>query len=454
MHSKTVTPLGKKQQFAQNVLSYIALFILGCLVWISQYNVFQTDDFIYASQTRDLGFFHSCLDLYTRWGGRFFSYSLNSLSLAGNEHFWWIPKLFPPFLWLLFLLGLFLNFKSYFKNTTGEAVKNSLIFFLFYTLCLGNIAEHYFWISGATVYFLPVILLLFYFFVSLKKSVLCRIVEAILIILILGSNEFVALLLLSVLISRLGKMHSRRNVVLGLIGICFFLVAFLAPGNFSRYDAGGSTLLITLLKKSAVLLYNSGYAALKTGLLLPLFIFIFKNTLSMFAAQLDPRGWRFLAAATAVCFLLLSYMFLLMPGRAGELSVVLLLLTVASGLAKYSIEISRFWWVSILALCLPKIQVINYKVHQVSFNYNIVSIFEDTFVTDLKAYEAEISERADILENSEEENVVLKPIQTLPKVLYFDEMGSLRNENYVNDQMEKFYRKKSVSILKPGDEVK
>lgn len=65
--------------------------------------------------------------------------------------------------------------------------------------------------------------------------------------------------------------------------------------------------------------------------------------------------------------------------------------------------------------------------------------------TDLKEYEREMNERVDIIKNSPQDSVVVDKIKEIPRILYFDEMASEKEqETYVNDQLQKYFNKKYI----------
>jgi ABC-type iron transport system FetAB ATPase subunit len=82
-----------------------------------------------------------------------------------------------------------------------------------------------------------------------------------------------------------------------------------------------------------------------------------------------------------------------------------------------------------------------------SFNidFNINTIVKEILQTDLKAYDREIENRIEKLKNSSQDSLILDKIQTVPKVLYFDELSSEdEDRKYVNDQLEKYFDKKYI----------
>lgn len=128
-----------KMKFFQKIIFGISIITFIGLCYISSFNVFQTDDYIYASQTRDLGALENAFTLYKNWGGRYFTYSLNTIIPAGKSEFYWLPKVLPIAYFTLLICGFYNNLRFYFKQKKTEALEKSFILFLFYTVCLSNI---------------------------------------------------------------------------------------------------------------------------------------------------------------------------------------------------------------------------------------------------------------------------------------------------------------------------
>lgn len=69
----------------------------------------------------------------------------------------------------------------------------------------------------------------------------------------------------------------------------------------------------------------------------------------------------------------------------------------------------------------------------------------ELFTTDLKEYEGEMNERVDMIKNSSQDSVVVNKIKEVPRILYIDEMASVKEqETYVNDQLQKYFNKKYI----------
>ncbi len=430
------------------VLLGLSIFCLAGLCWISCFNVYQTDDYIYAAQSRDLGLFVYMKELYFTWGGRYFSYSVNALSPVIFDSYTMLPKVFPIVYFVLFLLGCYLNFRIYFKEKLNVALFNSLLFFLFYTLCLGSISEHYFWFSGANVYFLSHILLLFFLFFWQKKSLSSfhKAVIVLLIMILMGTNEVVALFLLMFLGAAFLSYKTKEHFFYLLVGFLFFLFLFAAPGNYKRLDTGAHLFIEMMAKKFAIMVYNFGYVVVKVGFIVPLFLLVFRSHLEIVNSKLS----LFLLKYAVTCWLLLivflGFMSLILPSRSGELVMILSLLMCSLLLMKFSnFQIEKLWWIG-LVIFLPKLNFFSYRSSTFFLNYNLESIIEEAFVTDLSQYQSQMIERHHLLESFEKTELMLPRIQTIPKVLYFEEMGTKDQPNYINNQLEKFYKKEAVFV--------
>lgn len=216
-------------KFLENFLFILSLIVIICLCYFTSFNTFQTDDYGFAGKTNNIGIFAHITELYFNWGGRFFSYSLNTLNPAGNLYLNWVPKLFPIFLWASLIVGFYLNLRRYFHLNLVKALKKSSVAFLFYTIILASISEHYFWITGAIVYFLPHVFALFFIYIiGIRNPKLYhQIIKYLLIVLIMGSNEIIALFLLLFLSFELYKNHSKKSIVEFSTGLIFFCIIFL-----------------------------------------------------------------------------------------------------------------------------------------------------------------------------------------------------------------------------------
>lgn len=426
----------------------ISIIIFICLCYISFYNVFQTDDYIYAAQSRNLGILYNCFDFYKNWGGRYFTYSLNTLIPAGKPEFYWLPKTLPVFYFVLLIFGFYKNFRFFFKLNKSEALQKSFVLFLFYTVCLTSISEHYFWISAANIYLLSIILVnfLIYFFGRFQYNRKVKPIIFLLLFLLMGSNEFVAIYLLLFLIFNYIQNKQKDNFLFLVFGSFWFLLSFFAPGNFNRFTESETNFLIKNAKRIGVFMINSGYVFLKISLILPLFIVFFEEEIKIVLSKISINKIRIYLAFSLVTLLFSGFLFLLNSGRTID-TITFYTLLLSSFLVYYYFEnYKKLFWISVIILFLPTIPLFHFKSTNFYLSYNVNTIFKEIIYTNLKKYENEINARHEILKHSKETKVYLKPITSKPKVLYFEELGTEEAPNYINSQLEKFYKKDKIFL--------
>ena len=144
-------------RFLENSLFIFAILIFVAFGYFTFFNVYQTDDYIFSFFTRKFGFFGAACDLYLHWGGRYFGYSLNLLNPVALDSENLLPKIYPMLLMVLFITVVAVNFREFFGYSLADSFKKSFLFFFFYTVLLLSLPEHFFWITGSNIYFLPVI---------------------------------------------------------------------------------------------------------------------------------------------------------------------------------------------------------------------------------------------------------------------------------------------------------
>ncbi|NRS91164.1 hypothetical protein HNQ03_000229 [Chryseobacterium sp. 16F] len=411
------------------------------------FNTYQTDDYGFAASTNELGIWQHCIQKYFNWGGRYFAFSLNAFNPAGNLSLNWLPKAFPMFLWGNLIFGFFLNFQRYFNLNNSQAVKKSFIAFLFYTVVLASLSEHYFWLTGAIVYQLPHIFGLYFLYIlGIKKTnLLLEILKYFLIFAMMGSNEIVALFLLLFLIFQFYKNLNKDTFSQFVFGLIFFCFTFFAPGNFVRMGDEETDFWMSNLKKIAVAIANAVYVLLKVGLIIPLFIAVFQAEILKIKQQFSVKDlWKFQMMLMVV--LAFTGFIMVASERSLEPILIFALLSTSVLVSQYFNKIKKLWMVSLALIFIPSIMLFPYKSIYFNLNYNLNEIGEELISTDLQKFENEIADRHETLRTSKSKEVGLKPIKTVPKILYFDELGTVNNRNYVNSQLKAFYKKKSVFI--------
>lgn len=431
----------------QNIVLFLSVLIGVGLAYISFFNVYQTDDYFWSYTTRKVGLLQSFIDTYTNWGGRYFGYSINMFNPVFYDSNNILPKIYPVFLMLSFIGVSALNFKEYFSYSLKESLKKGFLLFFFYTVLLVSLPEHYFWITGSNVYFVPVILsgILLYFFKKYEKTQrkIWFYLSALLIIILMGSNEILALILEGLLLVNYYQKRDKENLFLVLLGTIFLLVCFLAPGNFNRMGEVERG-MVKWLKRIALFGADTAYVGLKVIAVLPLFIKVFEEELKKITVQITFKKAVLFWSVVLIPLLFTSYI-LTSIARQFESILFYFLLTFSLLLYFKFEKIKKIWWVSLLIIFLPELKIFPEKYSYFNIDFNGENIVMELLNTDLKEYEREMNERVEIIKNSSQDSVVVDKIKVVPRILYIDEMASEKEqETYVNDQLQKYFNKKYI----------
>lgn len=431
----------------QNILLFLSIILCIGLVYINLFNVYQTDDYIWSYSTRKLGLLGSFKETYMHWGGRYFGYSINMFNPVFYDKSGIFPKIYPVFLIFSFIGVTTLNCKEYFKYSLGESLKKALIFFFFYTILLISIPEHYFWITGSNIYFIPVILagFLLYFFKKNEETgrKIWFYLSVLLIIVLMGSNEILALILQGLLMILYDQKRNKQNLIFLGVGSLFLLASFLAPGNFSRMGETEEG-IVKWIKRAGIFGANTMYIVFKTLLVIPLFIKVFEKELHEIREKITFRKAVVIWAVSLLPLLFTGY---IANTIARQFESVLFYFFITFSLIfvfKFE-EIKKFWWVSVMVIFLPEFKVFPKKYSNFDVDYNLTNIAKEITETDLKGYENQVNNRIKLIEKTPGDSVVVDRIKAVPGVLYFDEMASVNeDETYVNDQLQKYFNKKYI----------
>ncbi|SIQ07353.1 hypothetical protein SAMN05880574_10527 [Chryseobacterium sp. RU37D] len=432
----------------QNILLFLSILLLIGLMYIALFNVYQTDDYIYSYGTRKLGLLGNIQNFYMNWGGRYFGYTINMFNPVSRDLENILPKIYPVFLFLAFISILALNFKIYFKISFINSITKGLLLFFFYTVILVSLSEHYYWITGANIYFLPIILfgilLLFYHQFQETGKKYWFYLSAFGILILMGSNEIMALILLGILTVLYFQDKSKEHKIVLFVGLAGFLLSFLAPGNFKRLADSTDIFYIKWLKRGGIFGVNTVYISFKLILILPLFIKVFERELKRIINKIS---FKKAIIIWAISFLPLVFTGYIMNtiGRQFENLIFFYLISFSVVMTFKFEKIKKFWPISFVIIFLPKINIFTEKYSKFNVNYNLNSILKEILYTDLKAYDREIENRISTIKNSPKDSLILDKIKTVPQVLYFDEMSSVNEEKkYVNDQLQKYFDKKYI----------
>lgn len=439
-----------KMRLAKNIVLFLSICLFVGLIYISFFNVYQTDDYIFSYQTRKLGLLGSMESLYLKWGGRYFGYSLNTLNPVSYDNFGILPKVYPVFLITSLIAVFTLNFSYYFKYSFWKALSNSFLLFFFYTVLLIVLPEHYFWITGMNIYLLPVILggILLYFLGKYHQSLHKKwyYLSLGLIIILMGSNEIIALLLEGLLIFYYFQNKAKDRLFLVILGGVFLLVSFLAPGNFIRLNVTSDSFFIKWIKRIGLFGANEIFIITKIIIVIPLFIKIFESEIATIYQKIDIKKSFILYGISLLSVFFLAYITNAI-GRQFENIIFYSLIMFSLSAFLYKEKVKKLWWVSLLLLFVPKMEFFPKKYTGFNISYNLNNFCKEIFITDLKGYEIEVNQRIEKIKNTKNDTLTLERIKNVPKILYFDELSTKSEEKkYVNDQLEKYFNKKTINV--------
>jgi hypothetical protein len=308
---------------------------------------------------------------------------------------------------------------------------------------LFSISEHYFWVSANNIYILPAVIALFliYFWDKKPQNPGFKIIRFLLIFLLMGSNEIMEIYLLAFLWFNYFKKKTVSNISYSLFGTIFFLISFLAPGNFFRPSPADEQLngsfLILFFKKAVIFAKISGHILLKTAVLMPLFIYVFKNEIDSVIKRVSIKNIKISSGFTVLVIAFMAYLALIIFRRTMELPMFFTLLSGAVLCRYYFKTIQKWYWISLIIIFLPKFHLFLY------FDFNLNTIAQELLYTRLSEYEKEMNERHRFIRNSSGKEVVVEPIKNVPKILFFVELNAHKNPNA---QLRHFYNKDAIYL--------
>lgn len=432
----------------KKLIFFILTLFIASLLYISFFNRFQTDDYFLAWNLMEFGALGSWIETYTQWSGRYFSFSLVKLTPLLFHQYDIYPTLSVIFSIFLLAWSSFLLLKNYFENTFKNSWIKSIVFCALYFLLSLNLGEHLYWNAGAKIYFFPFIYFLFFLHIlylnNRNGKWFYTFVLYFLTFVIIGSNEIIATMFCGTLFFIQRKQKIYRSLFF--FGILCMMFSFLAPGNFVRMGYKND---ISWLKKIATSIFIFGRASLfsllKTLILVPIIHLFFGKDLH----QLNKEKINFIILTlTFIGILVLSFL------RAASLrtsDTFLIFYVFCVALFLFQKRNLQDWaWLSIIFILLPPIKISSYKKYFLEVNFNFSNAITDIYYRkkNLQGFKHEIKKREQYIENSVSDTILLSPIQNIPKTLYFQEVPNENYRNYINDQLEKYYDKKSVS-LKP-----
>lgn len=421
----------------------ISFLIILVLIYFSFFNNFQSDDFWYA-ESKYTGVLEHAKKLYFNQGGRYFSYSLNA---AVPIDWYFFPKIYSAILMMIFIFSITININIFFKIPIILAFVKAISFFFIYVSLLLSISEHLYWYSGINVYFLPVIITSFFIYFYKKYILENKNVYLLLIyvlgILIVGSNEVLAILFYISLLLDSYYNRSKWKLILNVVLSLFIAINFLAPGNFIRLNFDQktkSTFLDFVLLRGYAFITNSIWVFLKALFLSPLILFLFNDFFIQIKGDFSPKKSLILMIPPFFVILFLSLIFEI-SARANDTLLIYFAFTFSFILSYFFNPKKYLVILCLIIVFLPKVYLFPKRDNLFMINYNNFNILNEILFTNLKEFDNEVRIRRIILETSKKNVILLEPIHNKPNILYFEEMGTKEKPNYINEYLKKYYKK-------------
>lgn len=224
---------------------------MAVYIYLSQFCHPAADDFTYAYKGNTENIFNSLINEYLSWNGRYISNIFVLINpLAFGFEYLYIYKIIPVVIILLTIVGFYFFLKTITNNllTNIDLWLYSLLISLLYIFQMPDIAEGFYWFTGAFTYQLAnifALLFLISFINFLKKKYLLNkvfhlIITILLLFIVIGFNEVIMLIIFCFMlvlffISYQNKHHNRKTVLIYLIfTVLFSCIVFFAPGNHVR----------------------------------------------------------------------------------------------------------------------------------------------------------------------------------------------------------------------------
>ena len=182
--------------------------------------------------------------------------------------------------------------------------------------------------------------------------------------------------------------------------------------------------------------------------IVPLFLFIFKDELEKTKRHFNKSYFKFIFIIQVITLIFTGI--LLLPSERVLDNLIFFSLIITSFYFSYIFKkIPAYLSVLMLMIfTLPPLYLSPQKSIYFKINYNLRNILVDTFKNNLNFYDEEMKKRHEILKKTPLKNISLKPILHKPSALYFEEIGTLKEKNYINDQLEKYYNKENIVLEK------
>jgi len=462
----------KKNKHLLFMLFLIIALVLPFFI-IAFYNYYSADDYFYALNIIERGFFIGQKTCYEVVNGRYTTtFYLSILPLAfGYDSLAFISPVFILSL-LIFSVYYFSKYIIYNQHIKYKLLLVFIILIPFLSL-INNPAESIYWASGAASYGLSICFFFLFlgsiskllFIDNSRKVVLFCIIS---LILLIGSNETITIIVNFILLMVflfdliLKRKINFKLVLIGLIGIVFTILVIKSPGNLVRlkvsqemfnytikenFSYNSNQILDFMWEKISLWQDNQILNFCDVLLLLMLIKFnlkdkkLYKNFL-----------WFYILIIFITLFISLFPIYYTLgigpPTRTHELFLIFYILSnffivflVYNVLSKF---IKNFDTKKLNLLIAGMVLAV---VFQVLTTTNIVrSAYAVLFTNELQQLNYEVITTINSVKKSTTKNCVVNNVYTRPALLFRDNLDEIDSNYFANSLLANYYQKNSVKV--------
>lgn len=234
---RTTCIYDKTANLSALVLIVAAVCAVLPLVYISRYVHPVNDDFSFALQHIGVPMVQSVIDSYMYWSGRYLATALSAL----NPYAWSTEPLpllrtysviLSSLILLIPICASIILTGRYIGKLQGAAI--GALFTLTYLGLCESTGELLFWFSSYTAYTSGILLSLIFFAILSEKSTVMTVIQCLLALMITGTNEVTAVMLVMTMIYLASTYRSRRLAYVLLCAATGLAIVILSPGNGVR----------------------------------------------------------------------------------------------------------------------------------------------------------------------------------------------------------------------------
>lgn len=441
----------------KSIVLFLALLIIGPLIYLSFFTYPSADDFSYAVIFNEMSFFEKQKEIYLTWSSRYFATAALSLSPLnfGSIHYYGFLSVASL---LLFYLGLVYLLKKVIANKSVNNWFLGALLLCVYILFVPAICENFYWFPSVVTYFVPSALMLFLIGNTLEsykynnfKNV---ITSTILVLIISGCNELlIGGIFLGLIVLVCFYYYDHHKIHYNFIWLIFITtlllgVVVLSPGNEVRsnvINAAHSMSFFEVLKLSFYRLFVH-FLKYATWIFL---LFIFLNT--YFKARvnfhLKINSFKLFLAMSVflwICiFITINALKAIHPYRVENLfyfiSFIFLYFISVLLISKLQITFNKN---SYILLIISTLALFVFPLITKEFKNNLQIIYTDIFEGKVKDYKKQFLERDSYLKkyalSKSELPCKVSKIKNRPETLFLNDVQK-DPKHFINESVALYY---------------